>query len=152
MTADLWPQALAQIKLQVTPADFETWIKGTCIVEQVNGRVVVGAPTPFARDWLENRLADLTRKTLAGLTGQPVEVLFILAPNAAPAPSKTRPKPDAGAPDQDEAQDETQTAAAPTGLITAEIVEYDPRQRGYTQVPNYDLLFWQPYLGPIPFK
>ena len=150
MTTDLWQSALAQIKLQVSPADFATWIKGTRIVEQVNGRIVVGAPTPFARDWLENRLAELTRKTLAGLTEKPVvEVQFILAPTRAPLALKGRgaggegqPTPAAPgpAPAPAEAQTEPET-------FTVELVEFDPLQKGFVQVSNYALYFWQPYLG-----
>jgi len=155
VTTDLWQSALAQIKLQVSPADFATWIKGTRIVEHVNGRVVIGAPTAFAREWLENRLADLTRKTLAGLTEKPVvEVQFILAPTRAPLALKGRGAGGEGqttpaAPGPAQAPAEAQTAEEQTEpeTFTVEMVEFDPLQKGFVQVSNYALYFWQPYLG-----
>jgi hypothetical protein len=73
----LWLHALGQIQLQVTPADFDTWIRGTTVVSHTDNHWVIGAPHAFAREWLENRLRNLVKKTLIGLVGGPVEVEFV---------------------------------------------------------------------------
>jgi chromosomal replication initiator protein len=41
---------------------------------------VVAAPTPFAREWLANRLAGQVKRTLTGILGRSVDVRFVVQP------------------------------------------------------------------------
>ncbi len=80
---EIWHAALGQLQLQVTPADYDTWLRDTAVVSHEDGLFVIGTPGTFAREWLENRLHSLIKKTLTGLTGRTVEVRFVV--QASPA-------------------------------------------------------------------
>ncbi len=72
----LWDAVLGDIQLQMTRATFETWMQGTELVGRQGQTYVIGTPSPYAADWLENRLQPLIRRTLARHVGEDVEVQF----------------------------------------------------------------------------
>ena len=74
----LWDAVLGEIQLQMTRATFETWMKGTELVEAHENTFVIGTPSPYAVEWLENRLSPLIRETLERHVGHPVEVTFVV--------------------------------------------------------------------------
>jgi hypothetical protein len=82
----IWQAALDQICQQVSPADFDDWVRDTTVVYRVDGRWVIGAPQADTREWLEHRLKKLVRKTLAGLVGAAVVVEFVDVSAAGPLP------------------------------------------------------------------
>ena len=81
---ELWETVLGQLQLQVTKANYLTWLKDTKGLGYEAGIFVIGVPGPFAREWLERSLYSLIRRTLLGLLGQEVEVEFQVA--QAPSP------------------------------------------------------------------
>ncbi|MBM3132390.1 MAG: chromosomal replication initiator protein DnaA [Chloroflexi bacterium] len=72
----IWEAALGALELQVTKANYQTWLKDTVGISFENDVFVVGTPNAFAVEWLEKRLRHLIKKTLAGSIGHPVEVQF----------------------------------------------------------------------------
>ncbi|MDQ7030926.1 MAG: chromosomal replication initiator protein DnaA [Ardenticatenia bacterium] len=93
----LWDAVLGDIQLQMTRATFDTWMKGTELIECRGNRYIIGTPSPYAADWLENRLQPLIRKTLERHVGAEVHVEFTVkranghtagsrAPSAPPEP------------------------------------------------------------------
>ncbi len=52
---ELWQAALGEIELSISKANFITWFKNTSIISNENGRVVIGVPNGFAKEWLENK-------------------------------------------------------------------------------------------------
>lgn len=72
----LWDATLGALELQVTKANYQTWLKDTVGVSCGDEVFVVGAPNAFAVEWLEKRLRHLIKKTLAGVVGRPVDVQF----------------------------------------------------------------------------
>ena len=73
----IWQAALGQLQLQLPKADFDTWLKGTAVVSYEDGTFIVGTPTPFAREWLDNRLKTTICRTLTSIVGFTVEVRFV---------------------------------------------------------------------------
>lgn len=71
-------------------ATFETWLKGTCVIAYTpadpsnneHARLVIGTQNAYAKDWLENRLENRVRQTVAGVLGHPVEVTFRVRPRS----------------------------------------------------------------------
>ncbi len=74
----IWQAALGELQIQMSRADFATWLKDTCLISQEDGVFVVGVPTPFAQEWLENRLSLPIRRTLTRILGYSAEVRFVV--------------------------------------------------------------------------
>ncbi len=52
---ELWQAALGEIELSISKANFSTWFKNTTILSRENGKVIIGVPNGFAKEWLENK-------------------------------------------------------------------------------------------------
>jgi chromosomal replication initiator protein len=74
----IWQAALGELELQMTKATFNTWIKPTVAVSWDEDTFVLGAPNGYIKDWLENRLCTPIQRTLSGITGQELDVEFIV--------------------------------------------------------------------------
>jgi chromosomal replication initiator protein len=73
---EIWEAALGELQLQVTKANYETWLKESVGISYQGGQFVIGTPKVFAAEWLEKRLCSLIKKTLIGIIGEEVEVQF----------------------------------------------------------------------------
>ncbi len=62
--------------MSLSPANYETWLKDTALVDVDGDRFRVAAPNGFAKDWLENRYRSLIAQTLARIVGYSVNVEF----------------------------------------------------------------------------
>ncbi|MFQ6000165.1 MAG: DnaA ATPase domain-containing protein, partial [Anaerolineae bacterium] len=83
----IWQAAQGELQLQMTRATYDTWLKGTFAVSYEDGLLIVGTESPYAKEWLENRLLGTIKRTLAGILGHTVEVRFIVkAHQAQPSP------------------------------------------------------------------
>lgn len=47
--------SLIKIELSISKANFITWFKNTSILSLENGKVIIGVPNGFAKEWLENK-------------------------------------------------------------------------------------------------
>ena len=94
--AETWTRALAEIKLQMTAATFDTWLARSWVVDQSGSEWVIGVGNAYAVDWLTNRLAPVVLRTLARVAGGPVTVRFEAKtkPAADPAPAGAERDPD----------------------------------------------------------
>ena len=84
----VWRAALGELQVSLSPANFETWLKDTELVEIEDNRCRISAPNGFARDWLDNRYRPLISQTLARVVGGSVQVEFIVADAAGPLPTQ----------------------------------------------------------------
>ena len=64
---ELWQTVLAQIQLNISPANFSTWFKNTNIILQKENEVVVSVPNSFAKEWLEQKYNKIIYKILNSL-------------------------------------------------------------------------------------
>ncbi|RHW40431.1 chromosomal replication initiator protein DnaA [Neobacillus notoginsengisoli] len=76
--ADLWNAALATIETKISKPSFDTWLKSTKAHSLQGNTLVVTAPNEFARDWLEERYSQLIAGILYEITGEGLEVKFII--------------------------------------------------------------------------
>jgi chromosomal replication initiator protein len=74
----IWQAALGELQIQMSRPDYATWLKDTCLISHEDGVFVIGVSTPFAKEWLENRLSSPIRQTLTGILGYSVETRFIV--------------------------------------------------------------------------
>ena len=95
MTADqIWQQALGELRLQMTRATFDTWLANTRAIVFENSTLTIGVANSFVKDWLDNRVLPTVKRTLVGIVGQPVEVQFVVAPQAPQPRPSTAPSPE----------------------------------------------------------
>jgi len=79
MNADqIWRAALGELQLQMTRPTFDTWLKNTRAISYEDGTLIIGVHNAYAKDWLENRLMSIIKRTLAGIVDRTVEARFIL--------------------------------------------------------------------------
>lgn len=64
----MWDDALVNIELSITPANFKTWFKDTHIVSLEDGTIMLGVPSVFVRDWLSDKFQSLILKTLRDIS------------------------------------------------------------------------------------
>lgn len=77
-TEQIWTAALGELQLQMTQATFDTWLRDSKLLKYENGTCVVGVKSGYAKEWLEARLVPTIKRTLARLTGQAVEIDFVI--------------------------------------------------------------------------
>lgn len=61
---ELWQTAMGEIELSISRANFITWFKNTRILSNESGKIVVGVPNGFAKEWLENKYNAYILKAL----------------------------------------------------------------------------------------
>jgi chromosomal replication initiator protein len=79
----VWRAALGELQVSLSPANYETWLRETNLVEVDDNRFRIAVPNGFAKDWLETRYRSLIAGTLARIVGYSVQVEFFV--NAAAA-------------------------------------------------------------------
>jgi chromosomal replication initiator protein len=85
---ELWDAVLTVLEQKYSMPVYKTWLKPLRIVEFGDAEIVLGAPTPFARDWVHNRLKEGIQEVLLSLTGIDFTLHVIIAgPETAAEPS-----------------------------------------------------------------
>jgi chromosomal replication initiator protein len=84
-TRQVWRAALGELQVSLSPANFETWLRDTTLVDVEENRFRIAVPNGFAKDWLETRYRSLISQTLARIVGYSVVVEIVTAPPAASA-------------------------------------------------------------------
>jgi len=76
--AQIWQTALGELQLQLTGATYNTWLGRTSLIAYEDGTFIIGVHNGYAKDWLENRLLSMVKRTLTGIIGRSVEVRFVV--------------------------------------------------------------------------
>ncbi len=92
----VWQAALGELQLQMTKPTFNTWLKNTSLVSYEDGTFVIGVHNAYAKDWLENRLLSIIKRTLVGIVGHSVEVKFVVWPKSQRGSARTAEAQDLG--------------------------------------------------------
>ncbi|TDQ38340.1 chromosomal replication initiator protein DnaA [Aureibacillus halotolerans] len=75
---ELWDKTLEEIKKKVSKPSYETWLKQTKAYELEQSTLIVTVPNDFARDWLEDKYTSLVSQTVEDITGDALDVRFII--------------------------------------------------------------------------
>ena len=86
----VWRAVLGELQVSLSPANYETWLKDTSLVEVDEHLFRISAPNGFARDWLDTRYRPLISQTLARVVGGSVHVEFVVADAPGPVPAQAR--------------------------------------------------------------
>lgn len=63
----LWENALTEIELNISHANFSTWFKNTYVAKQEDGIIHLGVPNTFVKEWLGNKYHKFILKALRDL-------------------------------------------------------------------------------------
>ena len=74
----VWRAALGELQVTLSPANFETWLRDTALVDVDDTRFRSSVPNGFAKDWLESRYRSLISQTLGRIVGYGVQVDFVV--------------------------------------------------------------------------
>jgi chromosomal replication initiator protein len=107
----VWRAALGELQVTLSPANFETWLRDTALVEVDDTRFRISVPNGFAKDWLESRYRSLISQTLGRIVGYGVQVDFFVAA-ADPASDSAEP-PAADAAELEPARASARVAVGP---------------------------------------
>ncbi len=176
---EVWRQFLAEAKGQLPKGTFDKNLRGAKPCAFDGEQIMITAPTPSAREWLEIQYAPLVERILIGILGKRISVLFV-DPKYSVAPGGDELPPlresasevevhaeDPGASNQssgpqsqertdyiNDANDHGRTGSnnelAQPGDIVVELVERNPLIP-FIQVQKYGILFWQPLIGAVAF-
>jgi chromosomal replication initiator protein len=97
----------------MAPANFDTWLRPTRAVQCEDNVLVVGVPSTYGREWLEQRLSAVIRKTLADVGRPELEVKYQVMSELASANGK-RPRGRTG-------------SVSTSALFGSARVEFNPR-------------------------
>lgn len=88
----LWDNALVNIELSISTANFKTWFKDTHIVSFEDGTVTLGVPSVFVRDWLSDKFNGLILKTLRELSHHVRNVEYAVVPRSDKKIERAKPQ------------------------------------------------------------
>jgi len=71
-----WQATLGELQLQMTRATFDTWLRGSRVVDYQQDTFVVHVRHAYAVDWLQNRLLPVIQRTLQRRAGPEAQVFF----------------------------------------------------------------------------
>ena len=75
---DVWNAALGSLQLEVSKANFRTWLAQTQCSSYENNKMVISAPNTFVAEYLGRNMVGLVSKTLASISGSNVDVEFVV--------------------------------------------------------------------------
>ena len=101
----VWRAALGELQVSLSPANYETWVRDTQLIDVDDQRFRIAVPNGFAKDWLETRYRSLISQTLARIVGYSVQVEFVVGTTA------TEPGPGEPSRDRSEEPDAARRAA-----------------------------------------
>ena len=74
----LWRLVVDELAGQVAHAQDHSWLGQAALIGEVDGRLIVGAPSRFARDLLERRFAEPIARAIATALGSPRSISFVV--------------------------------------------------------------------------
>ncbi len=75
----LWNQILERLQVQLSRPSFETWIKTARAEQLENNCLIVSAPNPFARNWLQKYYVKTIADAVAEILGYPVDIYLTIS-------------------------------------------------------------------------
>ncbi|MGD2064880.1 MAG: chromosomal replication initiator protein DnaA [Dehalococcoidia bacterium] len=75
---EIWQSALGKLQIQVSKANYATWLSNSQGIGCHDSIFVVSVPNIFIAEWLSKRLYPLVRKTLVAIMGKDVDVQFVV--------------------------------------------------------------------------
>ncbi len=75
---ELWKAVLGEVELSISKANFITWFRDTRVISEENGKVLIGVPSGFAQEWLENRYNHYILRALQKYRSSVTEISCVI--------------------------------------------------------------------------
>jgi len=85
---EIWDTALGELQLQVSKANYRTWLEKTKGIGYQDNQLTLGVPNTFVAEYLNKNLRSLIEKTLIGITQNEIKVEFTVENPGYPAEAK----------------------------------------------------------------
>nr|WP_272128396.1 chromosomal replication initiator protein DnaA [Spirulina sp. CS-785/01] len=72
----LWQEVLVRLQLQLKNPTFETWIQPATLQSWRDRTLIIQAPNPFARNWLQKHYIPTIAEVVEDILGYSVEICF----------------------------------------------------------------------------
>ena len=73
--SEIWQAVLAELELNISKANFNTWFKDTGIINIKDGEVIVCVPNMFTKAWIEKKYHTTIIKSLERIISKPIKKL-----------------------------------------------------------------------------
>jgi hypothetical protein len=99
---EAWDMVLGQLRMEMSRAQFETWVQPLRPLGYQERVFTIGAFNPYARDWVENRLKSRITRLMEGMYNEAVSLQVVVGnafyrPGEAPTASALPTRAPAGA-------------------------------------------------------
>ncbi|MFJ7365862.1 DnaA N-terminal domain-containing protein [Peribacillus frigoritolerans] len=74
---DIFSLVKVQLQKKISKPSYETWMKDVYMSSIESDQMTLVAPNVFARDWLEERYAELIKSLLKSINGRDYSIRFI---------------------------------------------------------------------------
>lgn len=64
----IWETALGELELELSRANFNTWLRNTKVLDKKEDVMTIGVPDSFTKEWLENKYYDKIISTVQGVS------------------------------------------------------------------------------------
>jgi chromosomal replication initiator protein len=115
---NFWQTCSAQLEQELTPQQFNAWIKPLIPLDYVEGKLRIAAPNRFKLDWVKTQFAGRITELANQFWDDQIDVQFVLDPRIGADNNKKilnepAPSPNNVMPDQDVDTDESHPTATP---------------------------------------
>ena len=90
--ATMWATVREKLRTDLGDALFETWIASLVLVSSDKDELQIGAPKPFARNWVANRYLDRIERAFQACGANPASISIVLAPKLIGPERASRPE------------------------------------------------------------
>lgn len=75
---ELWQSVLSEVELQVSRANFLTWLKNSRLIENNDEAITVALPNHFAKEWVESKYDKLILGVVRNFIASAKKVEYIV--------------------------------------------------------------------------
>ena len=86
---ELWHSTLAEMELQLSRANFSTWLKNSRLVDKQEGTFYIALPNNFAKEWVENKYNKNLLGIIRNFDNSARKLEFVVSPHHLDAIPKT---------------------------------------------------------------
>jgi len=83
----IWQSTLGEMEIQLSRANFATWLKDSKLIDKRDGTLFVSLPNNFAKEWVENKYHKNILGVIRNLDGSVKKIEFVVG-NKNPAPAR----------------------------------------------------------------